>query len=568
MIEKFDNTKPNVIILSDFGNFLGIQKTLGPYKIAHTLRQEGIEVVVLHHLHIFTVDEILHFLKHLVSDQTLFIGVSNYFYWNPEKLLHINDKEFNLTFRDSGSFIPHGAQYNEKIKSLVKEINPDCKFVVGGPDASDSEFNKDFDFVCLGFGEISMVNLTKFLLKEEPLRDFTRSIWGFKVLTNAKAEGYDFSESTMSYVEYDGVLRNDVLIIEIARGCIFKCAFCAYPLNGKKKLDYIRSKENIKKELLENYYRYNVTSYVFGDDTLNDSVEKCKMLYEISKELPFKLKYKAYIRLDLLAAHPETIEYLFDGGLVAAHFGIETLNKKTASTIGKGGSREKLTKTMNYIKEKYGDTVTLYGTFIFGLPYESLESMKQTEEWLVSEDCPLDSFNTFPLSIAPLTNKIGSRGFLSDIDLNYEKYGYVNQGVVYLGEDVEGMTEHTQKLARVLNWKNEETDYKTVLQMTDKFNSEIVKKGDMKVKVDDAFILASLGVPVKHFINAKYNSLNLSGLDLLKMKRATDYKNKMYSSLQVPFIKDSSPTDLLKKYKVFSNFLLDNAKEFVYNNNN
>jgi radical SAM superfamily enzyme YgiQ (UPF0313 family) len=29
-----------------------------------------------------------------------------------------------------------------------------------------------------------------------------------------------------------------VLPIEIARGCIFKCKFCSYPLNGKQNLDF------------------------------------------------------------------------------------------------------------------------------------------------------------------------------------------------------------------------------------------------------------------------------------------------------------------------------------------
>lgn len=561
MEEKFDNTKPNAIILADltFGDTM--QKTLGPYKIADVLRQQGLEVVVLHHLHVFTIKEIENFLKHLVSDKTLFVGVSNYFYWNHNKLkIQKGEDGHNntlFTYPDSGSFLPHGKKYNQVIKSLVKKINPDCKFIVGGAAASDSEFNKDFDFVCLGFSEISIVNLVNYLMEKEPLVDYYKSLFGFTVLTNSKADGYNFTNSTMSYKKYDGVLNNDVLVIEIARGCIFQCAFCAYPLNGKKKLDYIRSKENIKKEFLDNYYRYNVTTYVFSDDTLNDTVEKCKMIYEISKELPFKLKYKAYIRLDLLTAHPETIEYLFDSGLVAAHFGIETLNKKTASVIGKGGSREKLTKTMKYIKEKYGDSVSLYGTFIFGLPYEPIESMKKTEQWLLSDDCPLDSFSIYPLSITPLTKTLGSRGFLSDIDQNYEKYGYKNLDLITL--DLDQNLKSSTKYARIMNWKNEETDYETVLDMTDKFMQLAVQK----INIDHGFMLASLGISIDYIIKQSTKGLNYQVINMLKLKRAAEYKTKMHTYLDIPYIDNFSPSQQVKKYKTFDNYLLENAEEYL-----
>ena len=76
----FDNSKPNVILLSDFGNQLYLEKTIGPYKIARQLRSAGFEVAVVHHLMTFTVAEIKHILKNLISDKTLFVGVNNFFY--------------------------------------------------------------------------------------------------------------------------------------------------------------------------------------------------------------------------------------------------------------------------------------------------------------------------------------------------------------------------------------------------------------------------------------------------------------------------------------------------------
>ena len=60
-----------------------------------------------------------------------------------------------------------------------------------------------------------------------------------------------FSIETLGhkFIEQDCILPNETLPLEVSRGCIFKCSFCAFPLNGKTKLDYLRSPEYIKNEL-------------------------------------------------------------------------------------------------------------------------------------------------------------------------------------------------------------------------------------------------------------------------------------------------------------------------------
>ena len=62
----FDNTKPNVIIISDKTEVLSMIKTAGPYKVASELRIAGFEVAVIHHLSCFSIDEIKHVLKNLI----------------------------------------------------------------------------------------------------------------------------------------------------------------------------------------------------------------------------------------------------------------------------------------------------------------------------------------------------------------------------------------------------------------------------------------------------------------------------------------------------------------------
>jgi radical SAM superfamily enzyme YgiQ (UPF0313 family) len=52
----------------------------------------------------------------------------------------------------------------------------------------------------------------------------------------------------MSWLPTD-VVNQQVLPLEVARGCIFRCKFCAYPMNGKQQLDFVRSESQLMYEL-------------------------------------------------------------------------------------------------------------------------------------------------------------------------------------------------------------------------------------------------------------------------------------------------------------------------------
>ena len=101
---------------------------------------------------------------------------------------------------------------------------------------------------------------------------------------------------------------------------------------------------------ITNYEKYGITKYYYGDDTHNDSMHKLEFLYnEIYSKLPFKIEFATYLRLDLLAAHPESISLLKESGLVGTFFGIETFNHASNKSVGKGATEEK-------IYEKYKKT--------------------------------------------------------------------------------------------------------------------------------------------------------------------------------------------------------------------
>lgn len=513
-MSKFDNTKPNVILISDHTDTLFMSKTFGPYKIARELRLVGYQVAVLHHAHIFSLDEIQEILDKLISDKTLFVGINNMFYKSFTNVSE--DKKGGKTFgpRENGSILPHGKNKNFEIKSYIQALNPNCKLVLGGPMSYDGYENKDFDYLVLGYADLSIVNLANHLSIGELLVKSFKSIHGPIVINDPTAEGFNFINSRMSYEDYDCILPGETLPLETSRGCIFKCAFCAYPLNGKKKFDYMKNQDLIYEELMENYRRFNTTRYYFLDDTFNDSVEKVKMIYEVSKRLPFKLEYWAYIRLDLLAAHPETLDMIFESGLRAALFGIESLNEETCKAIGKGMKRDRFISTLKYIRDHWGDETMLHGTFIVGLPHETVETATETLELLISEDCPLDSWHVFPFYLELISKR--TTEFASRIAKDPESFGYYNIKPI---ENIEYQY-----------WENDHMNH----NIADNLASTYLGRGENR-KVDgfNSFQIASLGTDLAHSRNKPRSEFDWHSVELLKEKRAEEYKQRFYNAFDI-----------------------------------
>lgn len=526
--------KPNVVLLSDMTAIYTMNKTLGVYAVASALRKAGIEVRVIHHLSVFTDDEILALLGAAVNDKTLFVGVNNFFYASVEQLSGSEDSSHAaLKHSELGSIAPHGKHLNKSLIEAITAKNPSCKLVLGGPTAVDRPYNRDFDYVVMGYAESSVVNLAKHLLGEAALRHSYKSIYGPVIITDSKASGFDFNKSSIVYTDDDIILPGEVLGIEIGRGCIFKCAFCAYPLNGKKSVDYIRHRDIIVEELLRNYQNYGITRYMVIDDTFNDSVEKCKMMLEISQALPFKLEWWGYIRLDLLVAHPETVPMLFNSGLTSAFFGIETLNPLAAKRIGKGGSRSRQIDMLNYIKDQWGDKVSLQGAFIFGLPGEDIASMQKTAQFLLSDSNPLDSWHVGPLVLKHNPEK-NSAEFFSDIELNYEKYGYTKVGV---SSSAGVSASSPNRDNSYVLWENEHTSFMEVRSLA----HSLMQHPKQRLSGRAALLLAGLKLPLECFLNKSPADINWTIVDRAKMKRAVEYKTRMFASVGMQYAPAASP---------------------------
>lgn len=464
-----------------------ISRTIGPYAIAHAARLAGYSAQVIDFTDYFTEDELFNTITKFIGDNTRVVGVSSTFY-------QTEVPEPGTLWLDKNTIIGLPKNILNNI-SRLKKLHPKIKFVLGGSNSGRHEEWPDFDVVFHSYSDTSFL---------EYLKDQYR-IWpriNNRVVIEGENFPVDVEHLTHKWADNDHIFHGESLPIEISRGCIFKCKFCNFQLTGKSKLDHIRNAQIVKEQLEYNYEKFGTTNYTFADDTFNDSMYKLEELHKVITQLPFKINFTTYLRLDLIYKHRDQIPLLKEMGIASGFFGIESYNPKTAKAIGKGLDSSKVKEFLLEIKnEHFKDNFTMVCSFILGLPYESIDSMRSTFEW--NQANKINSLY-LPLFITPTLR------YKSDLDINYEKYGYT-------------MDEHGK-------WFNEHTNYYDARDLAREFTA----KTNNTIHTWPMFALASLGVVPLEQLHGTWadpnNPLTAYYQQLIRKKtieRIAEYKRRL-----------------------------------------
>lgn len=467
-----------------------LQRGIGAYQVAGHLRQHGYSVQVIDFTDHFTEEELTEAIGRFIGNNTLAIGVSSTFYQGG--YLSGGNDEYEPENKDH-NFLP--TNVINSLKTTKQKYN-NIKFLIGGANSYRCEDGSLFDVSFQGYSEAALLEYL----------ENQRRIWPKKNnLTKLNGDVFHFDVSTLAHrwEDNDLIFINETLPIEISRGCIFKCKFCNYPLNGKKKFDYLRSANLIKQELIDNYERFGTTRYLFGDDTFNDSTYKLEQLHKVISELPFKIEFATYLRLDLLYAHREQIDLLKDMGLSHAFFGIESMNERTAKLIGKGMNSEKVKEFLLELQyNHWKDQVAIECSFIVGLPYEDKVSLDKTFQWV--HDNKITNFWN-ALGLEP------ERPYKSDFDKNFEKYGY---------------TLTPSKMKYGWQWKNNIMDSDEALAIAKEYNSQSLTNQPLPSFV--LFVLLSTGLfSTKELSSIKGKDIPKKLIEEKTQEMIATYKNKL-----------------------------------------
>jgi len=403
----------NGIILTDSLTIGSGIRPLGAYAIAKELRNYGYKILVINFISQIEIEHLENIIKRLITSDTIFLGYSsslfldiktnNVFIWTLDKF-----KEFNTNIKQ---FYPEikiifGGAYSKKLVNYSYKHNDSFGI--------DYVFHGYSEKMILDFVENSQKNIRqKISLSTSKIKEIDY---------DSQGKEFNFQVSEHRWDNDDFISQGEVLPLEVARGCIFKCKFCSYPLLGKSIKDdsYIRLEKNIKNEIYDNFSRFGTTHYFVIDDTFNERTDKIELLLRIRDSLKLDLTFTGYNRLDLIARKPNQIKLLRDLNFSGTIFGIESMNHASTKSIGKGISPEEVKETLYKFKDEFPES-SILGSFIIGLPYENEETLESWTPWILSDKCPLDSVSFNALHMSSSTHN------QSEFDKNPEKYGYIKK---------------------------------------------------------------------------------------------------------------------------------------------
>lgn len=465
-------------------------RPIGAYRLATELRAAGFSTLVINGVSDFSQEELSSVLENNVGESTLFVGVSSTFIGTKSRKGSYSGKRGTQQVSNSFDSLLLG------LKSTYKNL----KIIVGGARAHNKSY-ASFDLEILGYADEIIVTLAK-EIKENRNLMLPRSI--------VASNDFDFSKMTTLYKPEDCVFEGETLVLELSRGCRFKCKFCSYPLNGRKPNTYFKNQETLYAELIYNYENFNVTKYIFSDDTYNESITKLEYFKTVFDRLPFKIEFSCYLRLDLIHYHKNMISLLLDSGLRGAFFGIESLNTKSASAIGKGLGSEKITQTLHLLRQQWGKQVTTTGAFIVGLPYDSRESLNDSLSILAENDYPLNAKHYNPLRIGTPNAR---SPWQSEFQKNPQLFGY---------------RVTSQIDADHLFWENDFLNVEEAQAISDEFNKKL--RQNLNMNYDNFHHLLLMGYGLHHSealtLFPKNEEHNMF-IDSIVKKRVVDYKSRM-----------------------------------------
>lgn len=404
-----------------------IQRSLGPYRIASALNDAGYTTFVLDYIIHLTNDEIKDALKPHLTEETLWVGFSSTFFWKN------NTTSFDDTLKDKMYYTD--MKYIDDIIDFVR-TNSKAKLLYGGAKAPFFLADDRIDYYVIGYSDVSVVELTKTLETDTTVgllesQDYKIGDKTTKLIDSSKYPEPKLDDITTYWWNKDfNILPNEGLPIELARGCIFKCKFCTYPLLGKKKGTYLRDASLIGEEMIKMWEAHGTTSYYFTDDTFNDDNDKIEALHKVFTSLPFKPQFSSYLRLDLINKFPHQADLLTEMGLIGTYFGIETFQADSAKAIGKGLAPNKVKDRLYWLDEKWKNKVNIGAGFILGLPYDTHDYFDELLNWCMQPDVPLQQISFYPLFLfARNKNNVERlRAYTSEFSLHPDVYGYVFNG--------------------------------------------------------------------------------------------------------------------------------------------
>ena len=171
-----------------------------------------------------------------------------------------------------------------------------------------------------------------------------------------------------------GYLKHPYISVYTGRGCKSRCTFCLWPQTVGGHRYRTRSVENVVAEIADAKRSFpQVKEFFFDDDTFTDDLPRAEAIAEGLGKLGVTWSCNAKANVPR-----ETLVKLKAGGLRLLLVGYESGDQQILHNIKKGMRIEVAEK---FTQDCHDLGIQIHGTFIVGLPGETLETLEKTKAW-------------------------------------------------------------------------------------------------------------------------------------------------------------------------------------------
>jgi anaerobic magnesium-protoporphyrin IX monomethyl ester cyclase len=289
----------------------------------------------------------------------------------------------------------------------VKEADPSCRVVVGGPHPSympDSMLqHPEIDYVVLGEGERAMVELATHITKHDD--DQTIAIPGVAYRQDGKmiktASRFISDLDQIPYparhllpmhlydrsVEYLGAKPVDTM--NVIRGCPYNCAFCETKhIWGQKCRAF--SPPRVVEEINYMVNKYGSKGIYFVGDNFTIQKRNTAEICNLIKKYKLDIQWVCDTRIDLISR--ELLKIMKAAGCSTIWFGVESGSSRILEKINKNVTPEQVVHAFKLCKE---EGIQVACSFMLGIPGETVNDMKTTFKFAKKLDPDWCQFNVF-----------------------------------------------------------------------------------------------------------------------------------------------------------------------------
>jgi radical SAM superfamily enzyme YgiQ (UPF0313 family) len=276
-----------------------------------------------------------------------------------------------------------------QVARIVKK-NCDATVVLGGVHGTFTyqdvlTDNPDIDFIVVGEGEYTMVELCRHIRDNAP-REQLPSIMGiayrdggtvFFTGHRPSIESLDELPSPAYHLavmpdieEYFSHSRSLPLLT--SRGCPFKCAFCSTSKLHHRKYR-ARSVTAIVDEMEAMIATYSVDNFRVTDDLFTQNAERAKAIcFEIIRR-KLNIKWGCSARVDTIT--PDLLRIMKNAGCEGIFLGVESLDDAILARIQKGYDSTIIRRAVKWVLD---EGIVVDTSFIIGLPGDSLKNFAKS----------------------------------------------------------------------------------------------------------------------------------------------------------------------------------------------